>query len=322
MPEAAGLEPDELSPSDQDDELRRAILDNMRDGVYYVDRGRRIMFWNKGAETLSGYDSEAVVGHYCYQNLLNHVDAAGKQLCHDGCPLSATMADGKPREAAIFLRHREGHRVPVRVRTMPVYNGAGRVIGGIETFDNDITLSAAQQEAAELRDLAMTDTLTELPNRRQFEATMTSRISDLTSGGRRFGLLIADIDHFGLFNTRHGHLGGDVALRTVARTLLESSRPGDDVSRFGGEEFALTIAEVNAPELRVIAERFRALVEKSRVQTGKRNVRVTISIGGALARAGDTRETIFERADAALYRAKNAGRNRVRLHGDPEFVSA
>jgi diguanylate cyclase len=109
----------------------------------------------------------------------------------------------------------------------------------------------------------------------------------------------------------------DLALRTVARTLLESSRGGDNIARFGGEEFALTITDVDEASLRAIAERFRVLVERSRVTANGQDLQVTISIGGAIAEVGDTAETLFERADAALYRAKEGGRNRVVLAGDP-----
>jgi diguanylate cyclase (GGDEF)-like protein len=146
--------------------------------------------------------------------------------------------------------------------------------------------------------------------------SMASRIAELAGYGRRFALLTADIERYELVNDRHGHATGDVALRTVARTLLESSRARDDIARFGGEEFALTITDVNEPALRAIAERFRVLVRRSRVRVGQQDLPVTISVGGTIAEVGDTAEAIFERADAALYRAKEGGRNRVRLAGD------
>jgi PAS domain S-box-containing protein len=226
-------------------EFERAVLDHLYEGVYYVDRARRIRYWNAGAEGLTGYSAPAVVGQFCYQNLLNHVDATGKQLCRSGCPLSATMRDGVPREADVCLRHREGHRVAVRVRTTPVRDREGSVIGAVEIFNESTELSAVRREISELRDLAMHDALTGVPNRRHFEMSMASRIAELAGYGRRFGLLITDIDRFKLVNDAHGHATGDVALRTVARILLEASRATDGIARFGGEEFALTITDVD-----------------------------------------------------------------------------
>jgi diguanylate cyclase (GGDEF)-like protein/PAS domain S-box-containing protein len=316
---AGGPDEPSVHPTDA---FERAVIEHLYDGVYYVDRGRRIRYWNTGAERLTGHAAANVVGNFCYQNLLNHVDAAGRHLCRNGCPLTATMGDGVPREADVFLRHREGHRVAVRVRTSPVQDREGTVIGAVEIFNDSTELSTARREVSELRDLAMHDALTELPNRRHFDMSMASRIAELAGYGRRFGLLIADIDRFKLVNDRYGHAAGDVALRTVARTLLESSRAGDDIARFGGEEFALTVSDVGEPELRSIAERFRVLVAQSRVQTGTESLRVTISVGGTLAAVGDSAETIFERADAALYRAKEGGRNRVDVLRDPEAAAS
>ena len=267
-------------PPDPAGGFEHAVIDYLYDGVYYVDRGRRIRYWNQGAERLTGYPAAAVVGHFCNDNLLKHVDATGKQLCRSGCPLLATMVDGEPREAQVFLSHREGHRVPVRVRTTPVRDREGKVIGGVEIFDDSTELSTARREVSELRDLAMHDALTGLPNRRHYEMSVSSRIAELAGYGRRFGLLIADIDRFKLVNDQHGHATGDVALRTVARTLLESSRAGDDIARFGGEEFALTITDVDERGLRAVGDRFRALVEQTRVRTDELELAVTISLGG------------------------------------------
>jgi predicted signal transduction protein with EAL and GGDEF domain len=101
------------------------------------------------------------------------------------------------------------------------------------------------------------------------------------------------------------------------RPARDASDRLDLIARFGGEEFALTITDVDEASLRAIADRFRVLVERSRVTVNGRDLQAAICIGGAIAEVGDTAETLFERADAALYRAKEGGRNRVVLAGDP-----
>jgi diguanylate cyclase (GGDEF)-like protein/PAS domain S-box-containing protein len=292
-------------------DLERSVIEQLYDGVYYVDRGRQIRYWNQGAEGLTGYAASDVVGHFCHDNLLNHVDAAGRGLCRSGCPLAATMKDGEPREAEVFLRHREGHRVPVRVRAAPVRDRSGAIVGAVEVFDDRTELSAARREASELRDLAMRDSLTGLPNRRHFDMSLAARIAELAGYGRRFGVLMADVDRFKAVNDTYGHAVGDVALRTVARTLLESSRGTDDIARFGGEEFVMTITDADEESLRAAAERFRVLVARSSVRTAAGDLAVTISIGGTVAAVGETAESLLEAADGALYRAKLLGRNRV-----------
>jgi diguanylate cyclase (GGDEF)-like protein/PAS domain S-box-containing protein len=299
-------------------DFERTVLDNLYEGVYFVDLGRRIHDWNRGAERLSGFEASAVVGRFCHDNLLNHVDEAGRQLCRSGCPLAATMRDGAAREADVFLRHRSGHRVGVRVRTSPVRDRDGRIVGGVEIFDDQTDLSTARRELSDMRDLAMTDTLTGIPNRRHFEMAVASRVAELAGYGRPFGLLVADVDHFKRLNDTHGHATGDAALRTIARTMLESTRPSDDIARYGGEEFVLTVSDVDADGLRGVATRLRTMVAKSLVRAGDRRVRVTVSVGGALAAPGERAAAVFERADGALYRAKQAGRNRVEIDaGEP-----
>jgi PAS domain S-box-containing protein len=145
LPRTDPDQPSSVLPAAADGEFERALIDHLYDGVYYVDRGRRIRYWNQGAERLTGFAAASVVGHFCYDNLLNHVDASGTQLCRDGCPLAATMVDGEPREAEVFLRHREGHRVPIRVRTSPVRDREDKVIGAVEIFDDRTELSTARR---------------------------------------------------------------------------------------------------------------------------------------------------------------------------------
>src|SRR5215470_6023015 len=99
-------------------EAYRAILESLPTGVYLVDRDRRIVFWNDGCERITGYLRHEVIGRCCGQ-LLMHCDTRIDLMCGSVCPLSATMFDGRPRESHVFLRHRNGQRVPVLVRAVP-----------------------------------------------------------------------------------------------------------------------------------------------------------------------------------------------------------
>jgi PAS domain S-box-containing protein len=106
------------------------------DGVYFVDRERRITYWNKAAEELTGYSSTEAVGRQCFDNFLVHVNDQGCPLCLSGCPLVGTISDGKRREAKIYLQHKLGHRVPVSVRVAPVVDSAGHIAGAGTVFCN------------------------------------------------------------------------------------------------------------------------------------------------------------------------------------------
>jgi diguanylate cyclase (GGDEF)-like protein/PAS domain S-box-containing protein len=287
-----------------------AILDNLYDGVYFVDRDRKITYWNKGAERISGYTAGEVVGRRCSDNILMHVDNHGTPLCRDLCPLAATLLDGSERKADVYLRHKDGHRVSVNIRITPLRNEAGQIMGGVEVFtDNSLQLSAvARMESFEK--LAYLDPLTGTANRRFAEITLHARYEEFKRYGWPFGLVFVDIDRFKCINDECGHAAGDGVLKMVAKTLMNSARSFDVVARWGGDEFIVVIANVDREQLIAAANRFRILVEQSSRAAGPVR-QVTISVGATLVRSDDSETTLLERADRLMYQSKNAGKNRV-----------
>src|SRR5512138_75759 len=145
------------------------IIDNLYDGVYFVDRDRTITYWNKGAERITGYPAGQTIGHSCRDNLLNHVTANGVPLCLEHCPLAAVMQDGREREAEVYLHHADGHRVPVIIRGTALRDEAGNIIGAVESFSNNSNLIGTRRKLRDLRYAAMTDPLTGIGNRRLLE---------------------------------------------------------------------------------------------------------------------------------------------------------
>ena len=115
-----------------------ALLEAMSEGVDAVDADRRITYWNSAAERLTGYRAVDVVGRLCRDNVLNHIDDVGTELCLADCPLMFTMRDGQARgEARLFLHHRDGHRVPVAVRVAALRSPEGTIVGAVEVFHDD-----------------------------------------------------------------------------------------------------------------------------------------------------------------------------------------
>jgi len=293
-----------------DDAFYETLLDNLYDGVYFVDKDRSVTYWNKGAEQITGYTSSEVLGKRCSDNILVHVDRQGTPMCTGICPLAETISKGIEGNQEIYLRHKNGHRVPVIVRVAPIRNDQGEIVGGVEIFTDNIPPSSALERLAELERMAFLDTLTNLANRRYAEINLNARLEEMGRYGWRFGVLFVDIDRFKNINDRHGHNVGDEVLKMVAKTLQNSMRSFDVVSRWGGEEYVIVIANVEGGELVATANRSRALVEQSRVPSVP-SLRITVSIGATIAQENDTVESIIKRADTLMYRSKQTGRNRI-----------
>lgn len=287
----------------------RTLLDHVYDGVYFTDPSRRILYWNKGAEAITGYPAEETVGRACSDNLLVHVDGEGHNLCQGPCPLAQTIRDGVSREARVFLKHRDGHRVPVLVCTAQIRDGAGRVLGGLETFRDISGEIAAFQTIETLQEMALLDPLTGIGNRRYCDNMLRIRLDEMGRLGITGGVIFLDIDRFKEVNDTYGHQAGDLVLKMVARTLAGALRRVDFIGRWGGEEFLVLCQPATVDSLRVLATRLLSLVRCSSLLSGGREIRVTISAGCVLMRPNDTETTVMTRADRLLYMAKNAGRD-------------
>ena len=188
--------PLELNP-----EIYRAVLESLPIGVYLTDRKRQISFWNTSAEKITGYLGQEVIGRCCHDNLLMHCDENHVSLCGCACPLAQTMQDGRAREAAAFLHHKEGQRVPVRVRAIPIRDEFGAIIGAAECFE-ERSFRAIERRCSRRRMDVSLDDMTEIPDRR---ATLA---------------------------------GLDAALYAAAQTLSGGTRPGDLVGRWREDRFA------------------------------------------------------------------------------------
>lgn len=191
--------------------------------------------------------------------------------------------------------------------------GARRVAAGQRTLqrmrENRTEVDALRDELVKVRRMANTDVLTGLSNRRHFD----ERLAAATGSSQDFALLLVDIDHFKKINDTCGHAFGDHVLKCVAVALARSTRAGTFIARTGGEEFAVV---ASGHEAIALAERVRGAVERLKIPAARDVISVTISVGVAMAKDATTADMLYESADHALYRSKNAGRNRVTLY-DP-----
>ncbi len=285
------------------------IVNSLLEGFYIVDQNKKIIFWNSAAEDISGFKSQEMVGRPCSDDMLTQLDSEGNKLRCENCPLAASIDDSRVREAKLFFHHKEGHRIPVAVRTSSLKDKGGNVVGGIELFSDISKLEAYKGRVKELEKLALIDELTQLPNRHCINRELSIRLAELKRYAIPFGVLMLDIDFFKKYNDQYGHDFGDKTLKFISKTILSSCRPFDFYGRWGGEEFLGILRNIDVKGLETVGRRIRLLIESSYLEKDGEQLHVTVSIGATLASLADSEELLFQRVDRLMYQSKQNGRN-------------
>ncbi|MGN1389583.1 MAG: diguanylate cyclase domain-containing protein [Bulleidia sp.] len=287
----------------------KQILDESMFGIYIADSERRIVYWNKEAERISGRSREEMVGKYCYESGLDHIDHEGQRLCTSLCPYLKTYQDGKERSEKVFLRHKNGNRVLINTKFIPVFDEHHQLEFVLEEFSEIGSQQVADQVVSQLSDVAQHDQLTGIPNRRFLDDALAYRVLLRKEMGKQHAVLFMDVDNFGKFNNLYGHEAGDLVLKKLAGTITSVTRRNDIFGRWGGEEF-MGIYEIQDPGfIPAIGQKCLEAVRNMDVVFEGQHLHVTASIGITCIRETDTPETVTERADTLMYHSKTSGKD-------------
>ncbi|MDK1028397.1 MAG: sensor domain-containing diguanylate cyclase [Anaerolineae bacterium] len=289
------------------------ILQGMYDGVCIVAPDRKVIFWNQGAERITGRPSGQVLGIMMGSDILQHLNQKGYQVEDMDCPLTATLLDGQPREAEVYMRHLDGYPIPIQVKTFPIKSDTKKVLGAAEIFSDNQNIKRLKRRKESMDQTTAYDPLTLVGNRKHLESKLRAALLENQYSGQQFGILFIDIDRFKSINDQFGHVFGDKVLHAVANTLRHNLRDTDTCGRWGGEEFLGIILDVDEHALKILAEKLRLLVSQAFVNIGGKSSSITISIGATLAKPGDTIDMLVHRADKLMYQSKSKGRNRISI---------
>lgn len=279
-------------------------------GLYFVNKNRKIVFWNRKAEEITGFASSEVVGKRCQDNILEHTDKSGKKLCNDACPLVVAIESRKPQFKKVFLKSKIGSRIPVTVEVYPVLDSHGNSIGAVEFFSESYGLKEIKERIRELERKAYLDPLTQIPNRRLFELTLSRRLRHFKETGAPFGLIFLDLNNFKEINDRFGHMHGDMALKSVSQTIISNIKPSDLAARYGGDEFVILLDGVTKGDLMKFAKKMDILIRQSSFKFRGKDIPLSASFGGTVAMTGDSKRSLLKRADSLMLKAKSTkGRN-------------
>lgn len=297
---------DELEPS-----RYRAILESLPHGVYVVDRERKILFWNDGAENITGYLRQEVIGRYCPDNLLMHCDLTYQCLCGSECPLLSTMHDGRPRDAQLFLRHKNGERVPVRVRAVPLRDDAGTIIGAVESFDQQHSGPGRLVHPNAQAVHNHIDKLTGISDHVSTQTYLQACVSDFVEDRIPFSILRIAIDDLDGFRKTHGALAADRIVHMVAATLSKNLRDGDIAGHWAEDRFIAILLDCPPLLLTQMGAKLKLLSDAAAIPWWGDRLCITVSAGGATVRPEDTADSLLSRSEQALVTCLEGGGNRV-----------
>jgi diguanylate cyclase (GGDEF)-like protein/PAS domain S-box-containing protein len=291
------------------------LIDNMHDGVVFVDSQANIVLWNTGVERLTGVSSNAARGRTFLPSLMDMCNAKEQRIANEDCPVARAIATGVQWLGRVNIVGRQGRYVAVDLHAIPV-RGHDGVIHGATILLHDVSSETSLEEKCQaLHAQVAKDPMTQVANRAEFDRMLNNFVAAHQESNLPCGLIMSDIDHFKSINDTYGHQAGDEAIITFASLLKSMCRSGDLVARYGGEEFAILCADcTNAAVARKAEVIRKALSEVKHSCLGNRSI--TASFGVTELQAGDTPETMLRRADRALLQAKDQGRNQVVQLGD------
>ncbi len=273
--------------------------------TFVIDVSGKVIIWNQACEKLTGVRAVEVLGT-CFQwrgfyrsPRATLADKVVKRASHE--KLYAEAWCDMPRM---------GKRLYLAVDASPILGSDGKLKAVVETLRDMTDEKTAQQV---LEQLATRDGLTGLANRRCFDDTLRAEWQRALRQKTPLSLLMVDVDNFKQYNDTHGHLGGDECLKRIAATVSSEMRANDLVARYGGEEIAVILPNQALKGAAIVAERIRSRVEQLQGIGAPRHVTVSIGAATALASIGNSAGELVATADAALYRAKHMGRNRISL---------
>lgn len=294
----------------QEKEHFHIIADYTYDWEYWLGAEGELLFISPSCQTMTGYTEEEFQNFPQLMQSIVYSDDLARFLEH----VTHERESHVSGELDFRIVRKDGALRWIARGSRPVFNSEG-VYMGRRVSNRDITDRVLISE--QLQEMARTDVLTGLPNRRAFVDVATSEFERTRRYGNRSSILMLDLDHFKQVNDTYGHEGGDLALQALGALLARAGRISDSAARWGGEEFVLLLTETPLSAARDVAERIRKAVESLEIQAGPHSFRLSVSVGvAAFSRVDNDWYQALSRADRALYAAKETGRNRVVVDGE------
>ena len=298
-------------------ESLRSLLESISDGSYMVDKNRNILFWNKAAELISGFGASEMVGRNCADNILHHIDERGVNLCREECPLLKSIADGMVRETQLYMHHKDGHRIPVIIRTIPYRDQRNELAGAIELFRKNVpSVGPDAEKMKALAHMAYVDQLTELPNRQYAENKLRLVMEEMRRSGLSPGLTLIGVAGFKDINDQYGNTAGDKVLQMVAKTVSANTENTEIAVRWQGARFMIISLNTKKSLLMLLANKLKVMIEQFNLVINGESVAVRVAVGATVAATGDSVAVLLARAEDLLKQSEATDNCVIRTDSD------
>jgi PAS domain S-box-containing protein/diguanylate cyclase (GGDEF)-like protein len=278
-----------------DPEIFRTVLDSLAMGVYLVDRNGKILFWNEGAEHITGHLGHEVIGHLCTDSILAQCNQQSCSGCGDACPFRDVQREGKARELRLALHHKLGHSVPVLFRITPIRDLHGSIVYVAGSFDEQ---RRATEDKRNQREPTPENCLDEsgVSSRGFIQFHLRESLAGLAEYQIPFSILFLELKQFDHLRTTHGHEAAEAMARAVGETLRDGLRPDDTVGRWAEDQFMAVLSNCGSLGVEKAGERVHRMMANAGIQWWGDRLHAITLMGYATAEAGDTAQSLVQRA--------------------------
>ncbi|BBE30328.1 diguanylate cyclase [Tepiditoga spiralis] len=285
------------------------IIKSMELGIYILDWKKEIVYWNKGAEKITGITKDEIVGNKFKEELLKYSDKNGNFLNTLETPSMKTIADGRERIEKLYIQIKNKERIPIEVQVYPLKNEENQIIGAFEVFIDISEEERLKEEYEKLKRDAFIDDLTGIPNKKYINKKLRELYDDYKRYKLDFSVLFLKIKNFNSLVEKNGKVFSEKALKQVAKKISSITRSSDFFGFWEGNTFILILRFVNNTQVLEIANRFNSNLKNIEIDETK----LEFLFGGSIITEEDTIETLLEKAEKKLLESETDKYENIKL---------
>jgi PAS domain S-box-containing protein len=284
----------------EDAEIYRNMLESVPVALSVVDLQKKIVFWSNGAERLTSHLRHEVIGHSCIAEPLLHCDQPGCEFCDEHCPVVCAMKTSQGVDSTGFLRHKNGHDIPVRIRAVPVYNQHRSIIGALSTFEELQAGISRERGEGNSSSPDYEDHVTGVASRAMMQARLQTKLAGLSQGNCSHWAFLVQVRGLAHFRASLGSEAASSLLRLMVRTIESCLWTSDLVGRWSDDQFLLLVDGNREEGIEALRARIRRMLAAEGIEWWGERRSLPVLIVATAAETGDTGESVVQRLQKLL----------------------